>query len=332
MRKLSAAATSTLMCVAFGGTVASAQPTPPATLGPPRDAGLTRQEAVALVLAQDERFMGLPDYERQRVKMASQFSFDPVIGSSYYRVLPTATTLWPPATEDMRAFIFREPHNWLVEISLVRGCTEMVDIVPQPDPCNWRHAWYYRVHPDGTVTLLFEEGDPLPVPQTEPNLPGTELPDPFPTAEEVSDILGIEVEARGIQDGLSQIWEGADLDWQSMPAAHMQMYVSRQDGPDGPLAGVIIDVARFESVDDAVSKVDDVRSAEGPTGFETELRGDYVATASFESDDGFGGSYIFLREGPVAVVATVFASDTSEMEAASETIVGLVLSRLQGEA
>ena len=28
------------------------------------------------------------------------------------------------------------------------------------DPCEWRHSWYYRVQPDGTVTLLFDEGDP----------------------------------------------------------------------------------------------------------------------------------------------------------------------------
>jgi hypothetical protein len=127
--------------------------------------GPTREEAVALVLAQDARFTGLPDYERQRVKQAS-FDFDAVIGSGYYRVLPTATTLWPPATVDMDAFVFREPRNWLVEASLVQGCTEMVggQVGPLPDPCNWRHAWYYRVYPDGTVTLLFEEGDALPEP------------------------------------------------------------------------------------------------------------------------------------------------------------------------
>ena len=35
----------------------------------------------------------------------------------------------------------------------------------------------------------------------------------FPSAEEMSEILDVDVEARGIQDGLSQLWEGADVDW-----------------------------------------------------------------------------------------------------------------------
>jgi len=171
-----------------------------------------------------------------------------------------------------------------------------------------------------------------PSPPVEPDtLVETAVLDPFPTVEEISEVLEVEVEARGIEDGLSQIWEGTDLDWQSLPSAQLQMYVSPQDEPQGPLTGVIIDVARFESVDDAVHHVDDVVFADGAPGFETELSGDFVATASSESDDEMGGSFIFLREGPVAVVVTVFATGATEMEAASESIVGLVLSRLHGD-
>jgi len=123
-----------------------------------------RDEVVALVLAQDARFSGLPDYERQRIKQASQFSLDPILGSSYYHVLPTNTTPWSYGSGPVDWFAFRQLPDWLVEVVLVRDCVpvaggEAIE-VPLPDPCAWRHAWYYRVQSDDRVTLLFEEGDP----------------------------------------------------------------------------------------------------------------------------------------------------------------------------
>jgi hypothetical protein len=162
----------------------------------------------------------------------------------------------------------------------------------------------------------------------------TAVVDPFPTAEEISDILGVDVEARGIEEGLSQIWEGTILDWQTLPSAQLQIYASSTDEPQGPSAGVIIDIAHFGSADDAMRHVDDVVDDvvdDGQPGFATDLTGDFVATASFESDDGFGGSFMFLREGPVVVVATMFAAGATEMEVASEAVVALVLSRLHGD-
>ena len=66
-------------------------------------------------------------------------------------------------------------------------------------------------------------------------------------------------------------------------------------------------------------------------GFEADLTGDYVDAASFETDDGFGGSYIFLREGPVVVAVTAMAAGTTEMEAVSEAVVAFVLGRLHGD-
>ena len=43
----------------------------------------------------------------------------------------------------------------------MRDCVEPTSgPVPALDPCAWRHSWYYRVQPDGTVSLLFDEGDP----------------------------------------------------------------------------------------------------------------------------------------------------------------------------
>jgi hypothetical protein len=154
-----------------------------------------------------------------------------------------------------------------------------------------------------------------PSPSVEPStLVETAVLDPFPTAEEISDILGVDVEARGIEDGLSQIWEGTILDWQTLPSAQLQIYASSTDEPQGPSAGVIIDIAHFGSADDAMRHVDDVVDDlvddlvdDGQPGFATDLTGDFVATASFESDDGFGGSFMFLREGPVVVAVTAWS-------------------------
>ena len=125
-------------------------------------ANARRDEVVALVLGQDVRFAGLPDYERQRIKQQAEFSFDPIIGSGYYRVLPTVTTRWSDSV-GIDLFAFREPRNWLVEVVLVRDCEPMATgtvVAALPDPCAWRHAWYYRVQSDDSITLLFEEGDP----------------------------------------------------------------------------------------------------------------------------------------------------------------------------
>lgn len=33
------------------------------------------------------------------------------------------------------------------------------EIGPWPDPFAWRHSWSYRVQPDGSVSLLLDEGD-----------------------------------------------------------------------------------------------------------------------------------------------------------------------------
>lgn len=130
------------------------------------DPNARRDEVVALVLAQDIRFADLPDYERQRIKQQSQFSFDPLVGSGFYRTLPSLASSVTPWMFD-----FGYPANWLVEVTLVEGCTPLPtgegpssDTAPWPDPCEWRHSWFYRVEPDDTVTLLFEEGDSEPMP------------------------------------------------------------------------------------------------------------------------------------------------------------------------
>jgi hypothetical protein len=123
-------------------------------------------EAVALVLAQDPRFADVPDFERQANLASSNFDHSLLLGSDYYRVLPTLASAFSPWMFD-----FGYPASSLIEVTLVDGCAALPtgegpssDTAPWPDPCEWRHSWFYRVAPDGTVTLLFEEGHPDPLP------------------------------------------------------------------------------------------------------------------------------------------------------------------------
>lgn len=170
-------------------------------------------------------------------------------------------------------------------------------------------------------------------PSTQPDpsaSPDAGVPSPFPTAEEVSGVLGVEVGIRGIEPGLSQLWEGIEFDWQELPTAMIGIYVAPPLGTGDPVAGATIDVAEFETVDEAVRHADD-KFADYPEGFETDLGGDYVLTQTFQSDD-FGGSFIVFREGPVIVVVTVASFDGTVMEAASELLVELVLAKLDGGA
>jgi hypothetical protein len=158
--------------------------------------------------------------------------------------------------------------------------------------------------------------------------------DLFPSAEEVSEILGVEVESLGVHDGLSQAWEGSDFYSDSLPSAQMATYTSPQGEDEGPLTGVVIDIVRFESGDDALRHTKDTMFGDDVVAkldFETDLGGDLVATMSWAADDGVGGSVIVLVTGPVAIVVVALASDAPEMEAESEAIVGLILDRLSGE-
>jgi len=156
-----AAVTVTLGCLLIVGSMAVASDD-----ADPTDPDARRDEVVALVLAQDLRFADVPDFERQTQLASSSFDMSLVLGSDYYRVLPTLASSYTPWGSD-----FGYPANWLVEVTLVEACTPLPtgegpssDTAPWPDPCEWRHSWFYRVAPDDTVTLLFEEGDPEPMP------------------------------------------------------------------------------------------------------------------------------------------------------------------------
>ena len=170
-------------------------------------------------------------------------------------------------------------------------------------------------------------------PSTQPGpsvSPDAGVPSPFPTAEEVSEVLGTEVGIRSIEPGLSQLWEGIEFDWTELPRAMLGVYVAPPYGTGESIAGAMIDVAEFETADDAVRHADD-KFADYPEGFETDLDGDYVLTHTFASDD-VDGSFIVFREGPLIVLVTAMSFDGTVMETASEAILELVLGKLDGGA
>jgi hypothetical protein len=132
----------------------------------PTDLLALREEAVTLVLAQDPRFADALDFERQAALASSNFDPSLLLASDYYRELPTLASSFTPWMYD-----FGYPANRLIEVTLVEGCAALPagegpssETLPWPNPCEWRHSWFYRVAPDDTVTLLFEEGHPDPMP------------------------------------------------------------------------------------------------------------------------------------------------------------------------
>jgi len=160
MRALLNSVTGTLLWLMLVSTATAAQPSPEA--GAAEQTGLTREEAVALVLATDPRYADLPDFRRLEIERSANFDMGIILGSDYYRVLPTL----PTEFSGLGFIDFRYPGNWLIEVTLVRDCAALYDgdgpsseTPPLPDPCAWRHSWFYRVQPDGAVSLLFDEGD-----------------------------------------------------------------------------------------------------------------------------------------------------------------------------
>ena len=163
MRTLTFSAVVTMLCLTLVSTAAAAQPSPQD--GPAGQTELTREEAVALVLATDPHYADLPDFHRLEIERRANFDMGIILGSDYYRMLPTL----PTEFSGLGFIDFHYPGNWLIEVTLVGDCATLYDgdgpsseSPPLPDPCEWRHSWFYRVQPDGTVSLLFDEGDPTP--------------------------------------------------------------------------------------------------------------------------------------------------------------------------
>lgn len=161
--------------------------------------------------------------------------------------------------------------------------------------------------------------DPSTDHQPDPTLPL------FPSHAQVGDVLGLEVETSGSQDGSSQVWEGASFDWQSLPSARTQTYVTRPDEP--PLTGVIIDIAQFDGADEAALHVAEI-VGDGAVEDVMGLDADFAATVSLWPDGGMAGSYVVVRDGRNIVLVTVITGGAMETESVAARIAALVLRRL----
>lgn len=151
----------------------------------------------------------------------------------------------------------------------------------------------------------------------------------FPSSDEISAVTGVELEASGIQDGLSQLWEGIDFDPdEDVPSAQIQIYRTPEEAPPGEMLGVVIDIVDFGSVEDAVGHVDEVMFTDYPPGFAADLSVDYLVTNEGQTDDGFTAAFILVRNGPFAFSVWSFGMDAGEIVSLTTSVAQAVLSRL----
>ena len=159
----------------------------------------------------------------------------------------------------------------------------------------------------------------------------------FPSAGEVGEVLGLEVEAMGIRGDMGQYWEGTEFAPGALVSTQLQHYRRPAGGTaedsDDAFAGVSVEIDRFRSADDAARYGGEIASSitEPLADFPTELSADLVATGTWASDEGFGGSTIVARTGPIVVIVTAARTGATEMETATEAVTKLVLDRLSGE-
>lgn len=155
----------------------------------------------------------------------------------------------------------------------------------------------------------------------------------LPSAQEVGDALGTEVEVMGVRADMGQLWEGVELEPEAVTDAQMQFYQWAPSGSEDVPARILVEIVRFRSTDEAAVHGDAVAAAiTGPLqSFETDLSAELVASGSWTSEEGFGGSTILVREGPVVAIVTAVRTGADEMEHTSTTMTALVLERLNDD-
>lgn len=175
---------------------------------------------------------------------------------------------------------------------------------------------------------------PSPTGQPPRSIAPADLPSLFPTATEVGEALGLEVEAMGVQADMSQAWEHIDITPGALVAKHVQAYRWPPGGtggaPDDAGAGFVIDIDLFRNPVDGAAYGERVGAIVEGTAFSTGLSADRVTTGSWTSDQGFGGSSIAVQAGSIVVLVTAFRTGATELEAAAEEIAALILARIDG--
>jgi hypothetical protein len=175
---------------------------------------------------------------------------------------------------------------------------------------------------------------PSPTGQPPRAIAPAHLPSLFPTATDVGEALGLEVEAMGVQADMSQAWEHIDITPGALVAKHVQGYRWPPGGTGGApadaIAGVLIDIDLFRSPVDGAAYGVKVAATVSGTAFSTGLSADRVTTGSWTSDQGFGGSTIAVQAGSIVVLVTAFRTGATELEAAAEEIAALILAGIDG--
>jgi hypothetical protein len=152
----------------------------------------------------------------------------------------------------------------------------------------------------------------------------------FPSALEVGEAIGVEVELQSVEGGLSQAWEGSDFAPGTVRSSQLAVYMS--PGEEGSRRAAIIDIVRFTSAAEAMEQAGDRYSDYEalPSAFETDLAADAVATMSFDSD-GNGGVFIYVLAGSDAFSVTALVEGGPAPIAEAEAIAEIVLVRLSSE-
>ncbi len=163
----------------------------------------------------------------------------------------------------------------------------------------------------------------------------------FPTAAEVGEAMGLEVEAMGIRDDMGQLWEGTEISPGGLLAKRVQGYrwlaPATSGAPGDAFAGVSVDIDRFATTDDAARAAAHLSAAfRGSTltpftPFPTSLSGDLVTAGSMTSDEGYGGSTILVQDGPLVVVVVAARTGATEQQVAAGRITALILARARGK-
>jgi hypothetical protein len=192
-------------------------------------------------------------------------------------------------------------------------------------------AWLGELRP---VWEEYAGGMPVPCPTPTPAaVSPAELDGLFPDASDVGAVLGLEIEATGIRDDMSQLWEGVEFAPGALVARRLQAYRWPAGGTDGTpesWAGVLIDIDLFGSPAEAAAygagRASALATGSGSDEpFVTDLVADQVAGVSWTSGEGFGGSTILVQDGPIVVIVSAAGTAIADLQVAAEAIAERIL-------
>ena len=152
----------------------------------------------------------------------------------------------------------------------------------------------------------------------------------FPSAAFVGDVMGLHLEAAGVDEDLGQMWEGIEIAPDDLVAGNLQVYrePAAAGGTDGSIAGAFVDIAEFRTAALGSAYGDAMAATATGRPFAPALAADRVTASSWTSSEGFGGSTVIVQDGPFVSTVTVFRTGATALEDEAEQIAADVLGRL----